>query len=132
MIKVFMTGTFDVLHRGHIEVLKYAKNLGDTLTVAVDTDARVRSLKGSSRPFHNEDDRVFVLSSISYVNDIVTFGSDEELIQHLKRIKPHILVAGSDWKDKPGVGREYAEQVVFFDRIQPYSTTSILKREDWQ
>ena len=121
-----MTGTFDVIHRGHIEILKFAKSLGDYLIVAIDKDSRVSQLKGNDRPYHKEQDRIFVLSSIRYVDEIVTFGSDEELISHLRKVNPDVLIAGSDWKGKPGVGREYAKEVVFFDRIEPHSTTNIL------
>ena len=122
-----MTGTFDVLHRGHIEVLRYAKSLGDKLTVAVDTDARVKMLKGESRPIYSLEDRIFTLLSIRYVDNVVSFDSAEDLIELLKQANPDILLAGSDWKDKPGIGREYAKEVVYFDRIEPYSTTNTIK-----
>ena len=122
-----MTGTFDVLHRGHIEVLRYAKSLGDKLTVAVDTDARVKILKGESRPIYSLEDRIFTLLSIRYVDNVVSFDSAEDLIELLKQANPDILLAGSDWKDKPGIGREYAKEVVYFDRIEPYSTTNTIK-----
>ena len=127
MKTVFMTGTFDVLHRGHIEVLRYAKSLGDKLTVAVDTDARVKMLKGESRPIYSLEDRIFTLLSIRYVDNVVSFDSAEDLIELLKQANPDILLAGSDWKDKPGIGREYAKEVVYFDRIEPYSTTNTIK-----
>jgi len=127
MKNIFMTGTFDVLHRGHIEVLRYAKSLGDKLTIAVDTDARVKRLKGESRPIYSLEDRIFTLLAIRYVDNVVFFDSDEDLIELLKQANPDILLAGSDWKDKPGIGREYAKQVVYFDRIEPYSTTNTIK-----
>lgn len=122
-----MTGTFDVLHRGHIEVLKYAKSLGDKLIVAVDTDARVKRLKGENRPIYSLDDRTCMLHAIRYVDDVVCFDSDDELIQLLKQNNPDILLAGSDWKNKPGIGREYAKQVLYFDRIEPYSSTNTIE-----
>lgn len=122
-----MTGTFDVLHRGHIEVLKYAKSLGDKLIVAVDTDARVKRLKGETRPIYNLDDRTCMLHAIRYVDDVVSFDSDDELIQLLKQNNPDVLLAGSDWKHKPGIGREYAKQVLYFDRIEPYSSTNTIE-----
>lgn len=127
MKTVFMTGTFDILHRGHIEVLKYAKSMGDDLTVAVDSDARVKKLKGESRPIYNLQDRICMLLAIRYVDSVVSFDSDEDLIQLLKLTNPDVLLAGSDWKDKPGIGREYAKQVIYFDRIDPYSTTNTIK-----
>jgi D-beta-D-heptose 7-phosphate kinase/D-beta-D-heptose 1-phosphate adenosyltransferase len=126
MKTIFMTGTFDVLHRGHIEVLKYAKSLGDKLTIAVDTDARVKKLKGKTRPIYSLEDRICMLLSIRYVDDVVSFNSDEDLIQLLKQSNPDILLAGSDWKHKPGIGREYAKEVMYFDRIEPHSTTNTI------
>lgn len=122
-----MTGTFDVLHRGHIEVLKYAKSLGDKLIVAVDTDDRVKRLKGISRPIYNLEDRISMLLAIRYVDNVVTFDSDEDLINLIRQTNPDVLLAGSDWKDKPGIGREYAKQVAYFDRIEPYSTTNTIE-----
>jgi len=127
MKNIFMTGTFDVLHRGHIEVLKYAKSLGDKLTVVVDTDARVKRLKGETRPIYNLEDRIYMLLSIRYVDSVISFDSDEDLIQMLKQANPDILLAGSDWKYKPGIGREYAKEILYFDRIEPYSSTNTIK-----
>jgi D-beta-D-heptose 7-phosphate kinase/D-beta-D-heptose 1-phosphate adenosyltransferase len=126
MKKVFLSGAFDILHRGHVELLKYAKSQGDWLTVAVDTDSRVKEKKGESRPFNNIEDRIFVLSAIFYVNEVFIFATDEELIKLVKNEQPDLLLAGSDWEGKKIVGGEYAKQIVFFPRIEPYSTTRIL------
>lgn len=126
MKKVFMTGTFDIIHPGHIEILKFAKSQGDELTVGIDKDSRVKELKGDTRPFHKESDRVLVIKSIKYVDDVQLFGSDEELTNLIKSISPDVLIAGSDWEGKNIVGGEYAKEIVFFDRIADYSTTKIL------
>jgi D-beta-D-heptose 7-phosphate kinase/D-beta-D-heptose 1-phosphate adenosyltransferase len=121
-----MTGTFDIIHPGHIEILKFAKSQGDELTVGIDKDSRVKELKGDTRPFHKESDRVLVIKSIRYVDDVQLFGSDEELTNLIKSISPDVLIAGSDWNGKNIVGGEYAKEIVFFDRIADYSTTKIL------
>jgi D-beta-D-heptose 7-phosphate kinase/D-beta-D-heptose 1-phosphate adenosyltransferase len=121
-----MTGTFDIIHPGHIEILKFAKSQGDELTVGIDKDSRVKELKGYTRPFHKESDRVLVIKSIKYVDDVQLFGSDEELTNLIKSISPDVLIAGSDWEGKNIVGGEYAKEIVFFDRIADYSTTKIL------
>jgi D-beta-D-heptose 7-phosphate kinase/D-beta-D-heptose 1-phosphate adenosyltransferase len=121
-----MTGTFDIIHPGHIEILKFAKSQGDELTVGIDKDSRVKELKGDTRPFHKESDRVLVIKSIKYVDDVQLFGSDEELTNLIKSISPDVLIAGSDWEGKNIVGGEYAKEIVFFDRIADYSTTKIL------
>jgi len=123
---IFLTGTFDILHRGHIEFMKYAKSHGDHLTVAIDKDSRVKQLKGSSRPFNNEKDRMFIIGSIKYVDEIALFGSDHELIHILQYLHPDIWFAGSDWEGKDFPGKEYAKEIRYFTRIEPYSTTRIL------
>jgi D-beta-D-heptose 7-phosphate kinase/D-beta-D-heptose 1-phosphate adenosyltransferase len=122
-----MTGTFDIIHRGHVEVLKYAKNLGDMLIVAIDADERVKELKGKNRPFNSLKDRMFVVNSFKYVDKIYSFESNIDLENLIKFIKPDIAIAGSDWIGKKYVGEEYIKEIKYFDRIKPYSTTRILE-----
>jgi len=127
MIKVWISGCFDILHRGHIELFKYAAELGDHLTVGADTDDRVNRSKGEGRPFNSLSDRVFILRSIKYIDDVVHFSSDEELTTLIKNYSPDIILAGSDWKGKNIVGEQHSKSVIFFDRVGDYSTTSTLK-----
>jgi len=126
--QLFLTGTFDVIHKGHIALLEHAKSYGGTLTVAIDTDRRVSEKKGPDRPFHNENDRKYVISSIKHVDNVVLFNSDEQLINIVKNLNPDIWFAGSDWWGKEFPGKEYAKNVKYFERIEPYSTTRILER----
>ena len=70
MKKIFVNGCFDILHRGHIELFKYAKSLGDILFVGIDTDERVKKAKGNERPFNNQDDRKYLLESIKYIDEV--------------------------------------------------------------
>ena len=106
---VMVNGTFDVLHIGHVRLLEYAKSLGRILVVAIDSDSRVRKLKGQDRPINNHNDRAEMLLSLRYVDQVRVFGSDEELEYLIKAINPKILVIGSDWKGKRIVGEEYAK-----------------------
>ena len=126
MVKVWTNGCFDVLHRGHIEMLKYARSLGDELVVGVDTDAKVKKDKGTERPFNNLEDRIAVLKSIKYVDRVIAFDSPDELSRLVKEYEPDYMIVGSDWKNKKVVGQEYCKQVKFFDRIGDISTTKIL------
>ena len=128
MIKVWTNGCFDILHRGHIEMLEYAKSLGDVLIVGIDSDERVKKDKGDGRPINNLDDRAIVLQSIKYIDRVVEFDSTNELRNLIKDIRPDIMVIGSDWKGKKVVGEEYAGKVDFFDRIEGYSTTDIIEK----
>jgi D-beta-D-heptose 7-phosphate kinase/D-beta-D-heptose 1-phosphate adenosyltransferase len=121
MIKVFVNGTFDILHVGHIELIKYAKELGDYLTVAIDTDRRVKELKGSKRPINNEYERRIMLSNLKCVDNVVLFDTDEELINLMQ--DADVIVKGSDYKETCIVGSQLGKKVIYFDRIEQYSTT---------
>ena len=76
MTRVFVNGTFDIVHRGHLEMLQYARSLGDEVLVAIDSDRRVRELKGGGRPINNQIDRQFMLESLKYVDRVCIFDSD--------------------------------------------------------
>ena len=127
-VKVWVNGTFDVLHRGHIELLKYASKFGK-LRVGIDTDERVKSLKGNNRPYNFFSDRKFLMESKTYVDSVVPFGSDEELEDAIREWKPKYLIVGSDYKDKRVIGSHLVEQVLFFDKLDGFSTTNILEYE---
>jgi D-beta-D-heptose 7-phosphate kinase/D-beta-D-heptose 1-phosphate adenosyltransferase len=127
VVKVWTNGCFDVLHRGHFEMLKYAKSLGDYLIVGIDSDAKVKRDKGFCRPFNNVFDRKFALESIRYVDSVVVFGSRKALRQTLKAVSPDVMVVGSDWEGKEVVGQEFASDVKFFERVGEYSTTKVLE-----
>ncbi len=124
---VFVNGCFDVLHRGHIELLKYARSLGDRLIVAIDSDTRVKSLKGPARPINSEEDRLLMLNSIRYVDETYVFNSETQLTKLTAQLQPDIMVVGSDYRDKRVIGSEHSKEILFFDRIPNYSTTQILE-----
>ena len=123
---IWTNGCFDVLHRGHIELFKYAKSLGGELHVGIDSDYKVNKDKGPTRPIFSEDDRRYVISAIKYVDYTYIFDSTYELEQLIKKLNPDIMVIGSDWKGKIVVGEQYTKKLEFFDRIIGYSTTEII------
>lgn len=127
MKKIFVNGTFDVLHRGHLELLNYAKSLGDYLVVGIDTDERVKEKKGSTRPVNTKEERSFMLINLKSVDEVRYFSTDKELENLIKSVQPDIMVVGSDWKDKSVIGSYYASDLIFFDRIDGYSTTEIIQ-----
>ena len=127
MVTIWVNGCFDVLHRGHIELLEYARKQRDRLVVGIDTDQRVKASKGPFRPFNTLDDRKYFLESIRYVDKVVTYETDEELEQHLQDNNVKVMIIGSDWRGKKIVGQQYCDELVFFDRIGNYSTTKILE-----
>jgi D-beta-D-heptose 7-phosphate kinase/D-beta-D-heptose 1-phosphate adenosyltransferase len=127
MKTVFVNGSFDILHRGHLELLNFAKSYGDFLIVAIDSDERIKELKGPTRPITNQDDRSFFLRMLKPVNQVELFSTDEELENLIKGFNPDIMIVGSDYKDKRVIGSEYAKQLKFFERIDGYSTTKIIQ-----
>ena len=127
-MKVWTNGCFDILHRGHIELFKYAKSLGDELVVGIDTDEKVKLDKGKDRPINSLHDRMYMLQSIKYIDKVVSFDSTKDLENTIKWYKPDIMVIGSDWKGKKVIGEMFADKLLFFDRVGDYSTTNILKK----
>ncbi len=124
---VFVNGCFDILHPGHVKLFQHARNLGNKLIVAIDSDEKVKQMKGDSRPVNSQDDRKFILESIRYIDEVIIFNSKEELQGLVKEIRPAIMVVGSDWKGKEVIGSNYAKEVRFFDRIGDHSTTNIIE-----
>lgn len=123
----FVNGCFDVIHPGHIELLKYARSLGDYLIVAIDSDRKVAEMKGPERPIFSQHDRSDILSAIRYVDVVHVFDTKEELEHLLESVSPDIMVVGSDWKGKEVVGSQYAKEVRFFDRLGDYSTSRTIQ-----
>ena len=126
-MKIFVNGTFDVLHPGHVALLNYARDLGVHLLVAIDSDRRVRELKGPGRPFFNQTDRKFVLNSLQCVDRVEIFDTDDELEHIIKVYEPDIMVKGSDYVNKPIIGEEHCGRIEFFKRIDDYSSTKAIE-----
>jgi rfaE bifunctional protein nucleotidyltransferase chain/domain len=128
---VFTNGCFDILHAGHIKLLKAAKAKGDILIVGLNTDGSIEQIKGSSRPFIRENDRAEILSALEMVDYVVLFPQDtpEKLI---KIIKPDVLVKGGDYRRETVVGRQFVEgyggKVILVPELKNRSTTSIVKK----
>ena len=129
MSVVWVNGCFDVLHRGHYELLNYAKSIGDTLIVGIDSDEKVANDKGPDRPYNKLEDRVYALESLKAIDKVMVFDSRDHLEWLVQITKPDILVVGSDWKNKEVVGGIYAKKIVYFNRIEGYSTTNILNND---
>ena len=127
MITVWTNGCFDIIHRGHIELFKYAKSLGDELIVGIDSDEKVKKDKGKDRPINSMKDRMEILRSIKYIDQVCYFSSTEGLKNIIKHHEPDIMVIGSDWKYKDVIGQEYTKELKFFDRVGDYSTTKIIR-----
>jgi len=121
MKRIIVNGTFDILHSGHLALLTYARSLGDHLVVAIDSDRRVKELKGVSRPVNTQAERQELLSNLRSVDEVRIFDSDLELVDIVAECA--IMVKGSDYRNRPIVGSEVCPSIVFFERIDGFSTT---------
>lgn len=124
MLKIVVNGTFDILHIGHIRLLEYAKSFPESFVyVLIDSDNRVKKLKGPNRPINNEYERSSLLAALRSVNRVDIFDSDLELENYVKNYEPDIMIKGSDYKGKTIIGSEYCKKIIFYDRLEKYSTT---------
>ena len=127
-MKVVVNGTFDILHLGHLRLLQYAKSYSNSyVLVLIDSDRRVRELKGSTRPINSEFERTNMLLGLKAVDEVKIFDSDKELQELLKDFDPDIMVKGSDYLEKPIIGSEYCKKICFYDKLDNYSTTKTIQ-----
>ena len=128
MTRVVVNGTFDILHVGHIRLLQAARSYPDSyVLVLLDTDRRIRELKGPDRPINNELDRCTMMFELKSVDRVETFDSDEELARLIREFDPDVMVKGSDYRDQPIIGAEYCKKIHFYERYRDYSTTNTIK-----
>lgn len=125
--RVIVNGTFDILHRGHLEMLNFAKSQGTYLLVAIDSDKLVKELKGDSRPINNQEDRKFALDNLKCVDAVWIFDNQEELEHICKIYKPHLMVKGSDYYGKQITGAEYCNDIKFYPLVREYSTSKLIE-----
>lgn len=128
---VFTNGCFDLLHRGHVQTLRFSADQGSVLVVGMNADESVKQIKGDQRPVKDEEDRARLLASFEMVDYVVPFSSEtpRELI---RSVRPDVLVKGEDWKGKEVVGQDIVEssggRVAFAPLIDGYSTTDLIKK----
>jgi rfaE bifunctional protein nucleotidyltransferase chain/domain len=128
---VFTNGCFDILHKGHVNLLEKARSLGDILIVALNSDSSVKKLKGPKRPLNTQNDRATIVAALGAV-DFVTFFDDPTPQDLIKKISPDILVKGGDWKKENIVGSEHVEsyggKVRSIKFVKGYSTSQFINR----
>jgi D-beta-D-heptose 7-phosphate kinase/D-beta-D-heptose 1-phosphate adenosyltransferase len=125
---VWVNGCFDLLHKGHIELLKFAKSKGDLLYVGIDSDARIRSRKGINRPIQNENTRYEILKSLVYVDKVMIYDTDYQLECLIHDFEPKLMVLGSDYVNKSILGSQFCEKITFFERLEDFSTTKTIEK----
>ena len=128
---VFTNGCFDIIHRGHVEYLAKAKNLGDVLILGLNSDKSVERLKGVGRPFVSEKDRAYILSQLVPV-DAVSVFDEETPLNLIKLVMPDVLVKGGDYTPDNIVGRkevvENGGTVVAIPLVKGLSTTGLIEK----
>ena len=127
---VFTNGCFDILHAGHVDYITKAKEKGDVLIVAVNSDSSTKSLKGDARPIVPQNERAFIISSLKPVDYVFIFEEDTPY-EVIKKIVPDVLVKGADWTPDKIVGKDIVEanggKVETIKFVNDQSTTNIIK-----
>ncbi len=128
---VSTNGCFDILHVGHVRILKQSKELGDILVVGINSDASVKRLKGEDRPINTQDDRAELLSSLECV-DIVSIFDEGTPVEFLKIVKPDIHVKGADYKpqdlEETPIVESFGGKVQILPLVPQKSTTSLVEK----
>jgi len=127
MKTIFVNGCFDILHRGHIELLMHAESLGDRVVVGLDSDSRIKEMKGVTRPVNEQGDRKLLVESLRYVDTVYFFDSDEELEILIDSVKPDTMIVGEEYTNKQVIGHRPNIKLEFFPKIHGYSTTKTVK-----
>lgn len=140
-MNIWVNGCFDILHTGHIDLLWYAKlyNIdtdiyyydalkSNTLIVGIDTDERVKTLKGDNRPINNLNFRMKMLFNLKMVDTVVSFDDDDELKQLIKKNDIDYIIVGDHYKHKNVIGSEFAKHGVIYYPTDERSTTNIINK----
>ena len=127
-VVVWTNGVFDILHIGHLKLLRHAYSLGNRLIVGINSDASVKRLKGDLRPINDQDTRKELLLELGFVDDVIIFDEDTPL-EAMTKLEPDIIVKGGDYTYDTVVGNHLAD-VVIFPTVEGHSTTSIIKKID--
>ena len=124
---IFTNGCFDILHIGHVKLLKYVKTLGSKLIVGINSDSSIKRLKGNNRPINNLNNRKELLEALTCVDEVISFNEDTPY-NLINTIKPDIIVKGGDYNSNEVVGSDICK-VIIFNLVGNISTTKILNYE---
>ncbi|MDC3063365.1 PfkB family carbohydrate kinase [Alphaproteobacteria bacterium] len=123
---VWTNGVFDVLHTGHLKLLKFAKKQGDKLIVGINSDASVRKLKGKCRPINKQEERMSQLITLPWVDKVVIFNEDTPL-KKIKELNPDFIIKGGDYTIEKVVGNKVAK-VIIFPFVEGFSSSKIIDK----
>jgi D-beta-D-heptose 7-phosphate kinase/D-beta-D-heptose 1-phosphate adenosyltransferase len=122
---IFTNGCFDILHRGHVELLKYCKSIGTHVIVGLNSDESVKKIKGDLRPINRQEDRKIILESLKFVDKVIVFNEDTPY-NLIRDVNPDIIVKGGDYKEADVVGNDLCE-VRIYNYVEGYSTTKTIQ-----
>jgi|TARA_B110000879_G_scaffold158641_1_gene204836 D-beta-D-heptose 7-phosphate kinase/D-beta-D-heptose 1-phosphate adenosyltransferase len=127
--RIWLNGTFDVVHLGHIKLFQHAKELypNSIVCVGVDTDKRIRQLKGPNRPINPLNFRVEFLKAIRFIDQVVTFSTDSDLRNKIASFNPDVMLIGDDYRNRTIVGEELIPRIIYVERFDGLSTTSLIE-----
>ena len=137
-MNIWVNGCFDILHNGHLNLLQSAKHYKhprhmekgevNTLYVGIDSDRRIKELKGNNRPINNQEDRKRMLKSLRFVDNVFIYDTDEELCSLIEGNKIDLMIIGEDYKGKKVIGSEKSKYGVEFFPKDVHSTTNIIEK----
>jgi rfaE bifunctional protein nucleotidyltransferase chain/domain len=134
-MNIWVNGCFDILHTGHIDLLNYAKNYlvqlsnnQNKLCVGLDSDERVKQLKGDKRPINDINTRLTIMQNLKMVDQVFIFDTDQELRNLVKYCNTDIMVVGEQYRGKEVIGRENSKYGVVYYPVDMRSTTNIIEK----
>jgi len=127
-MNIVVNGCFDVLHKGHLELLEFAAKQGDNLTVLIDADYRIANSKGKDRPYNDHYFRKKLLESLKFVDKVVIFETDYQLEQYIIQLQPVKMVKGEEYRGKKIIGESSCFEIIFFPIVEGYSSTEMIKK----
>jgi rfaE bifunctional protein nucleotidyltransferase chain/domain len=127
---IFTNGIFDILHQGHIQLMRWARNLGDKLVVGINSDASTRALKGEGRPINSQDNRKAVLQALRFVDEVIIY-EEEKPTELIRTLHPSVVVKGGEWladqvREQDEIPAEI--DVKIFPLVKGYSSTNVIRR----
>lgn len=137
-MKIWVNGCFDILHTGHLDLLEFAKKLDfvegegysnpNTLIVGIDSDDRVKELKGDDRPINDESDRIRFLKALHFVDEVIIFDSSDELRELIKLLRIDVMIVGDEYVDREVIGSENSKNGVVYYPVDSRSSTDIIEK----
>lgn len=130
--RVWINGSFDVIHLGHIKLFQVGKSqiqfphTSTNVRVGIDSDERVSRMKGANRPINSLSNRIDFLKSIRFVDEVVSFGSDDELRASIREYSPHIMCIGAEYRNRTIIGEEFVPRIIYVEKFGGLSTTKIV------